>query len=77
MILGGIMLSAGTVLNIAAGDYLPAGARIGFLVDHIVCVHDEWVTLDGTQRPGATPAWRSRRVRVRVSALKRSAALVA
>jgi len=81
MELGGVLLGAGMELSVAHGDYLYGAGRVRYLIRQVIEVRHEWncewVILDGMERPNATAPWRPRRLQVRVSALKRSLALVA
>lgn len=72
MELGGVMLGAGMVLNIAKDDHRSGGGRIDFMLLTVGEIQGGWVVLDGEQRPTATSTWRTRRIEVRVSALRRS-----
>lgn len=79
MKLGGVILGAGMVLDIAHGDYLHGEGRVRFTIERIVGTRFnldcEWVVLTGVEkRPNGGP-WRPRRLQVRVSALSRSLAL--
>ncbi len=81
MELGGVLLGAGMILDIAKEDYLDGDQRIEFMIEQIIETRRErqcnWVVLEGMQRPNAITGWRSRRIQVRVSALKRSLVVVA
>ncbi len=78
MMIGGVLLGAGMVLEIAQGDYLYGDGRVRFTVETIVGQRRDWdcdwVILTGIEkRPHGGP-WRPRRLQVRVSALSRSLA---
>lgn len=75
MHIGGVLLGAGMVLSLLPGDYLNGRTRLRFMIGSVVGTDGVWVILDGYQRPTATSTWTSRRVRVRVEALKRSMAV--
>lgn len=80
MHIGGIILGAGMVMDIGQGDYRHGDVPVSFTLRRIVSVHtvdgEDWVVLEGHERPDATHIWRARRLLVRVSALKRSLALI-
>jgi hypothetical protein len=76
MHIGGVLLGSGMEMILLPGDYLNGQQRLHFMIGQIVGVDNVWIILDGYQRPTATSAWTSRRVRVRIAALKRSMALV-
>lgn len=75
MLIGGVILGAGMVLDLALTDYRNGPGPIRFTVDRVVatCRADnaDWVVLDGTEHPGPASAWRSRRVAVLISSLRR------
>lgn len=76
MELGGVILGSGMILKISPGDYLYGDHTIVFMVERILEVRTHeghsWALLKGLERPGVNNPWRSCRVEVRVSALKRS-----
>lgn len=76
MKLGGVILASGMVLNIAHGDYKHGSGAISFTLLHVIGVDHGWVTLDGDVRPSAVTPWASRRIQVRVSALRRSLGII-
>ena len=76
MHIGGVLLGAGMVLSLLPGDYFNGNDRLRFMIGRVVGVDGVWVILDGYQRPTPACGWRSRRVRVRIEALKRSLSLV-
>lgn len=77
MILGGVLLAAGMELAVANDDHLNGGGPLHFLLQRIVEVQgNEWVVLDGQERPTPTTPWRTCRAVVRISALKRSLTLI-
>lgn len=75
MHIGGVLLGAGMEMNLLPGDYLFGEIRVKFLIGEIVCAEAGWVILEGYERPTTQSPWRARRIRVRVTALKRSLAL--
>lgn len=75
MHIGGVLLGAGMEMNLLPGDYLFGEIRVKFLVGEIVCAMEDWVILQGYERPTERSPWRARRIRVRITALKRSLAL--
>lgn len=79
MEIGGVLVYAGMQLDIAEGDYLYGAGRVSFLLGRVVEIRREWgiswVILTGAETPPSAPAWRPRRLQVRVEALKRSLAL--
>lgn len=76
MHIGGVLLGSGMEMSLLPGDYLDGENRLRFMIGQIIGIDDDWIILDGYQRPTATSAWTARRVRVRICALKRSLALV-
>lgn len=76
MHIGGVLLGSGMIMNLLPGDYLFGDQRVRFMVGEIVCAEADWVILDGYERPTAASPWRLRRIRVRVTAIKRSLALL-
>lgn len=79
MLLGGVMLGAGMILELYDGDYLYGEGPIRFTVETIVETREEWgcewVIMTGKEKKPLGP-WRERRVQVRVSALKGALAVV-
>lgn len=79
MLIGGVLLAAGSELKLIPGDYL--GDRpIRFVVEQIIETRTEsgahWVVLIGLEQPSASRPWQPRQVQVRVNALARSLALI-
>lgn len=76
MVLGGVLLAAGTEMDIAEGDYRYGQGRVRFQVERIMAVRedwgDTWVVMQGNESPHHAHCWRPRRLQVRISALKRS-----
>lgn len=75
--LGGVLVGAGMVLNLAQQDYLFGPGEIRFTVGS-VCEVDgtgEWVSLEGRAKKQDGP-WENRQIMVRVSALKKSLVLI-
>lgn len=81
MHVGGVLLAAGTEMDIAEGDYRYGQGRVRFLVTTILEVRedwgDTWIVMQGNQCPHHARHWTPRRLQVRVSALKRSMTLSA
>jgi len=75
MRIGGVILGAGMEMILLPGDYLNGHERVKFMVGEVVCTDNDWVILDGYELPPDRP-WCQRRVRVRVTALKRSLTLL-
>lgn len=82
MMLAGMMLGAGMVLEIDPGDYradddLPDNDMMRLCLRQVVEVFDawdgQWALMTGTQKLPEGP-WRERRVGVRTRALRRSLA---
>lgn len=75
MELGGVMLAPGMILEVAQKNYLYGNGVIRLTVREIVGVREEWgcnwVILTGQEKVPQGP-WRSRRIQVKVSALKAS-----
>lgn len=76
MYLGGVMLAAGTILHLRHEDYLGGTNCITFMLGQVVEVLEDsgscWVVLEGCERPTDVTPWRTRRLQVRIDALKRS-----
>lgn len=75
MQIGGVILGAGMVLDLHAGDYLTGAGPLRFVVERILGTRQqdsaEWVVLTGVEQPTPVSAWRTRHLLVRVSALSR------
>ncbi len=76
MQIGGVLLAPGMVLGLRPQDYLDGTEPIELLVQQILSTNSQWIVLAGLQRPDAHYGWRPRRVKVKVSALKRSMSAV-
>lgn len=79
MLIGGVILGAGMVLDLEPGDYLYGEGRVRFTLERVVETREDWdtqwVILTGYEKAPHGP-WRARRIQVRVSALKRSLSLL-
>lgn len=80
MHIGGVILGSGMELSLEPDDYVGGTGRLHYLITRVVALHVEhgaqWVILTGLVRPTPVTPWRSRRLQVRVTALKRSLGLV-
>jgi hypothetical protein len=74
MLIGGVLLAAGTELRLIPGDY-DGDREIRFVVSQVVAWGADWVCVAGRELASATGPWRTTRYRVRTAALKRSLAL--
>lgn len=76
MHIGGVLLGAGMELDLTPGDYLHGDSLIRFTIEHIIETRREgdtdWIVMTGMEHPSASTPWRSRRLQVRVAALRRS-----
>lgn len=76
MEIGGVLVYAGMQLDIAENDYLFGSGRVSFIVGRVEEMRRQWdidwVIFTGAETPPTAPAWRPRRLQVRVASLKRS-----
>lgn len=73
--LGGVILGAGMILDIAHGDYMYGHGPVKMILRQVIDVRHEWdqdwVIVDGQEKIDNGP-WRYRRIQVKVKALSRS-----
>lgn len=79
MVIGGVLLASGMLLEIKDKDYLYGQGDVLLTVRNIIEVRrdagNEWVVLDGQEYVRRQGFWRYRRLQIKVSALRRCATL--